>query len=67
VAIAQDDNNKILPIAFAIVESESVGALLFFLQNYKRHVAPQYCLCLISDVYQLIKSSYLRLHSGWMT
>jgi len=24
--IAQDDNNKILPIAFVVVESESTGA-----------------------------------------
>ena len=38
VAIAQDDNNKILLIAFAIVKSELAEAWLFFLQNLKRHV-----------------------------
>jgi len=38
VAIAQDENNKILLIAFAIVKSELAEAWLFFLQNLKRHV-----------------------------
>jgi len=35
---AQDDNNKILPIAFVIVEGETAEAWLFFLKNLKRHV-----------------------------
>ena len=35
VEVAQDGNNKILPIAFAVFKSESTGAWLFFLQNLK--------------------------------
>ena len=39
VAIAQDDNNKILPIVFVIVESETTKACFFFLKNLKTYHA----------------------------
>jgi len=48
VAVAQDDNNKILPIAFDVVGSELAGSWFFFLQNLKIHVTPQHGLCFIS-------------------
>jgi len=67
VAVAKDGNNKILLIAFAIVESESVRAWQFFLRNLKRHGTPQHGLCLILDRHQLIKSVYSRHDSGWTT
>ena len=50
VAVAQDGNNKILWIIYAIVESESARAWLFFLRNLKRHVTPQHGLSMISDM-----------------
>jgi len=64
VAIAQNDNNKILLIAFAVVENESAGAWLFFLRNIKRHVTAQHGLCLISNRHKSIKSVYSRCNSG---
>ncbi|XP_025648230.1 uncharacterized protein [Arachis hypogaea] len=41
IAVAQDGNSNILPIAFAIVESESTESWSFFLTNLRRHVTPQ--------------------------
>ena len=38
LAIAQDGNQNILPIAFAIVEGETVEARYFILSNLHRHV-----------------------------
>ena len=35
MAIAQDGNNNIIPIAFAIVESETLEAWSFFLTNVR--------------------------------
>ena len=67
VTVAQDGNNKILPIAFAIIEGEIVEAWLFFLKNLKRHATPQHGLCLISDRNETIKSAYLKRDSGWTT
>ena len=67
VAVAQDDNNKILPIAFALVDGETTEAWLFFLKNLKRHVTPQHGFCLISDKHESIKSVYSRGDSGWTT
>ena len=65
--ISQDGNNKIPPIVFVVVESESVKALLFFLQNLKRHATPQHGLRLISNRHESIKSVYSRRDNGWMT
>ena len=67
VAVAQDGNNKILLIVFVVVESESTGAWLLFLQNLKRHVTPQHGLCLILDRHESIKSAYSRCDIGWTT
>jgi len=67
VAVVQDDNNKILPIVYAVIESESMRAWLFFLWNLKRHVTSQHDLCLISDRHKSIKSAYSRRDSGWTT
>ena len=38
LAVAQDGNNKIFPIAFAIVEGETKEAWSFFLKNLRQHV-----------------------------
>ncbi|XP_052109286.1 uncharacterized protein LOC127744095 [Arachis duranensis] len=40
IAISQDGNSNILPIAFTIVESESTESWSFFLTNLRRHVTP---------------------------
>ncbi|XP_016206331.1 uncharacterized protein LOC107646676 [Arachis ipaensis] len=63
--MAQDGNNNILPIAFAIVESESTESWSFFLTNLGRHVTPQEGLLVISDRSQAIKIALSTDESGW--
>ncbi|XP_025627728.1 uncharacterized protein [Arachis hypogaea] len=41
MGIAQDRNNNILPIAFALVERENTDVWYFFLTNLRKHVATQ--------------------------
>jgi len=65
VEVAQDGQNNILPIAFAIVEGETTDAWFFFLRYLQRYVTPQHGLCLISDRHESINSAYYRDDSGW--
>ncbi|XP_016192499.1 uncharacterized protein LOC107633378 [Arachis ipaensis] len=65
IAVAQDGNSNILPIAFAIVESESAESSLFFLTNLRRHITPQDRLLVISDISQAIKVALSCDDSGW--
>lgn len=65
LAVAQDGNNKIFPIAFAIVEGETKEAWSFFLKNLRQHVTPQANICLISDRHVSIKSAYDDPQNGW--
>ena len=64
IAVAQHDNNSIFPIAFALVESETIGRWSFFFKNRIVHVAPQPNLCLISDRHASIESSYNNPENG---
>ncbi|XP_015963421.1 uncharacterized protein LOC107487317 [Arachis duranensis] len=65
IAVAQDVNSNILPIAFAIVESESTESWSFFLTNLRRHVTPQDGSLVISDKSQAIKVALSADDSGW--
>ncbi|XP_058787050.1 uncharacterized protein LOC131661500 [Vicia villosa] len=65
MAVAQDGNGNIFPIAFAIVEGETKDAWSFFLRNLRIHVTPQPNLCLISDRHPSIKSVYDDPANGW--
>ncbi|XP_025641161.1 uncharacterized protein [Arachis hypogaea] len=49
IAVAQYGNSNILPIAFAIVESESTESWSFFLTNLRRHITPQDGLLVIFE------------------
>ncbi|XP_015954785.1 uncharacterized protein LOC107479149 [Arachis duranensis] len=49
VAVSQDDNNNIVPIAFAIVEGETSDEWHFFLSNLRQHVVTRDGVWLISD------------------
>ena len=40
MAVAQDGNSNIFPVAFAIVEGETADGWGFFLKNLRIHVAP---------------------------
>ncbi|CAK8574982.1 unnamed protein product [Lathyrus sativus] len=65
IAVAQDGNSNIFPVAFALVEGETAEAWGFFLRNLRRHVAPQPDLCLISDRHASIESAYNNVENGW--
>ena len=65
MAVAQDGNGNIFPIAYAVVEGETRGAWSFFLKNLRRHVTPQPNICLISDRHESIKSAYNNPENGW--
>lgn len=64
MAVAQDGNSNVFPIAFALVEGETTGGWGFFLKNLMRHVAPQSNLCLISDRHASIESAYNNPDNG---
>ncbi|XP_015959957.1 uncharacterized protein LOC107483859 [Arachis duranensis] len=54
MAIAQDGNTNILPIAFAVVEGETKEAWSFFLSYLRHHVTPQPGVLVISDRHKSI-------------
>ncbi|XP_015964954.1 uncharacterized protein LOC107488696 [Arachis duranensis] len=60
MGIAQDGNNNILPVAFALVERENTDSWYFFLTNLRRHVATQLGVLLISDRHAAIKAALER-------
>ncbi|XP_061347666.1 uncharacterized protein LOC133293144 [Gastrolobium bilobum] len=57
VATAQDGNEKCLPIAFAIVEGETLEAWDYFLVNIRAHVTEMSNICIISDQHRNIISA----------
>ncbi|XP_061364415.1 uncharacterized protein LOC133307877 [Gastrolobium bilobum] len=57
VATAQDGNDECLPIAFAIVEGETLDAWNYFLVNIRAHVTDMSNICLISDRHRSIISA----------
>ncbi|CAJ2648315.1 unnamed protein product [Trifolium pratense] len=65
LAVAQDGNDHIFPVAFAIVEGETKEAWNFFLKNLRTYVTPQQHLCVISDRHPSIKSAYDNPANGW--
>ncbi|RYQ98758.1 hypothetical protein Ahy_B07g086534 isoform A [Arachis hypogaea] len=56
IAIAQDGNSNILPVAFALVEGENAESWTFFLSHLRQHVTPQPGLLVISDRHNGIKA-----------
>ncbi|XP_015969289.1 uncharacterized protein LOC107492745 [Arachis duranensis] len=66
LAIAQDGNSNILPIAFALVEGENVESWSFFLSNLREHVTPQEGILVISDRHNGIKAELEAPETGWL-
>ncbi|XP_020996310.2 uncharacterized protein LOC110280108 [Arachis duranensis] len=66
VAIAQDGNSNILPVAFALVEGENAESWSFFLSHIRHHVTPQPGLLVISDRYNGIKVTLEAPDGGWL-
>ncbi|XP_027364806.1 uncharacterized protein LOC113871913 [Abrus precatorius] len=65
IATTQDGNNCVLPIAFAIVEGETLSAWEWFLVMIRIHVTNKAGLCLISNRHQSIKSAVSNPHLDW--
>ena len=62
--MAQDENNHIFPIVFAIVEGETKNDWFFFLKNLRTYITPQSGLCLISVVTKLSRASTIEKTMG---
>lgn len=65
IATTQDGNSNILPIAFAIVESESTSSWGWFLRLIRQHVTQKQGICLISDRHAGIKAAVRDARNGW--
>ncbi|XP_025703151.1 uncharacterized protein [Arachis hypogaea] len=66
VAIAQDGNSNILPVAFALVVGENAESWLFFLSHLRQHVTPQRGILMISDRHNGIKAALEAPDEGWL-
>ncbi|XP_020970351.1 uncharacterized protein LOC107621424 [Arachis ipaensis] len=64
LAIAQDGNSNILPVAFALVEGENAESWAFFLPHLRQHVTPQEEILVISDRHNGIKTALEASDSG---
>ena len=58
IAIAIDANNKIYPLAFAVVESKSTKTWGWFLACIRRYVTNRSKLCVISDRHLVIQAVF---------
>ncbi|XP_057740286.1 uncharacterized protein LOC130957446 [Arachis stenosperma] len=65
VAVSQDGNNNIVPIAFAIVQGETSDAWHFFLSNLRQHVVTRDGVGLISDRHESINAAVERSNGAW--
>ncbi|XP_052119111.1 uncharacterized protein LOC107495454 [Arachis duranensis] len=66
IAIAQDGNSNILPVAFALVEGENAESWTFFLSHLRQHVTPQPGLLVISDRHNGIRAALEAPDGGWL-
>ncbi|XP_020966116.1 uncharacterized protein LOC110266229 [Arachis ipaensis] len=66
LAIAQDGNSNILPIAFSLVEGKNAKSWSFFLTNLRQHMTPQQGILVISDRHNGIKAALENPNSGWL-
>nr|XP_025611914.1 uncharacterized protein LOC112705294 [Arachis hypogaea] len=65
VAVAQDGNQNIVPIAFALVEGETADAWHFFLRNLRMHVVRKDGVGMISDRHEAIRAAVNRSGGDW--
>nr|KYP35429.1 hypothetical protein KK1_043531 [Cajanus cajan] len=65
IATTQDGNNNVLPLAFAVVEGETLLAWSWFLSHLRLHVTNKEGICLISDRHRSIKSAIENEAIGW--
>ncbi|KAH1241951.1 hypothetical protein GmHk_07G019402 [Glycine max] len=65
MATSQDGNGGVLPLAFAVVEGETLTAWSWFLAHLREHVTNKNDICLISDPHASIKSVVANEALGW--
>ncbi|XP_016185320.1 uncharacterized protein LOC107626950 [Arachis ipaensis] len=65
VAVAQDGNQNIVPIAFALVEGETANAWHFFLRNLRTYVVRKDGVGMISDRHESIRAAVNRSDGDW--
>ncbi|XP_016170088.1 uncharacterized protein LOC107612843 [Arachis ipaensis] len=65
VAVSQDGNGNIMPLAFAVVECETSDARHFFLTHLRIHVVTRDGIGLISDRHNSITSAIARSNGSW--
>ncbi|KAH1197891.1 hypothetical protein GmHk_18G051567 [Glycine max] len=65
MATSQDGNGGSLPLAFAVVEGETLTVWSWFLAHLREHVTDKNGICLISDCHASIKSVVANEALGW--
>ncbi|KAL5154355.1 hypothetical protein HKD37_19G053729 [Glycine soja] len=65
MATSQDGNGGVLPLAFVVVEGETLTAWSWFLAHLREHVIDKNGICLISDRHASIKSVVANETLGW--
>nr|XP_025648152.1 uncharacterized protein LOC112743154 [Arachis hypogaea] len=65
VAVAQDGNQNIVPIAFAIVEGETTDAWEFFLTNLRKYVVTINGVGIISNRHTSIDAAVAHSNGAW--
>ncbi|KAH1232215.1 hypothetical protein GmHk_09G024930 [Glycine max] len=65
MATSEDGNGGVFPLAFAIVEGETLTAWSWFLAHLREHVTDKNGICLIFDRHTSIKSTVANEALGW--
>ncbi|XP_015945600.1 uncharacterized protein LOC107470704 [Arachis duranensis] len=65
VDVAQDGNQNIVPIAFALVEGETADVWHFFLRNLRMYVVRKDGVGMISDRHESIRAAVNRSGGDW--
>ncbi|KAH1249740.1 hypothetical protein GmHk_05G013037 [Glycine max] len=65
MATSQDGNGGVFPLAFVVVEGETLTAWSWFLAHLREHITDKNGICLISDRHASIKSVVANEALGW--
>ncbi|KAL5179150.1 Protein MAIN-LIKE 1 [Glycine soja] len=65
MATSQDGNGGVLPLAFVVVEGETLTVWSWFLAHLREHVTDKNGICLISDRHASIKSAVTNEALRW--
>ncbi|KAH9611096.1 hypothetical protein KSS87_010230 [Heliosperma pusillum] len=65
IAIGVDANDQIYPLAFAIVDCESIDTWGWFMDCIRKHVTQREGICVISDRHVGIMTAMSKVGGGW--